>query len=251
MKKSDKLEVMQKKLDEITPYYNNPRHNDDAVEAVAASIREFGFQQPIVVDNSGVIIVGHTRLKAARRLGLETVPVVVADLDEEKANAYRLADNKTGELASWDLEALAVELEGIDMDMSQFGFEFFDEDEIIESLEDDKYTTVRNLPQYEPTGEVVFIEELCDDAKARELIQEINESELSDVEKGFLIMAAARHYRFNYKKIAEYYVEASEEMQRLMEKSALVLIDYDDAIKNGYVKLSHKLEMLMEGEGDA
>ena len=64
-------------------------------------------------------------------------------------------------------------------------------------------------------------------------------------------MAAARHYRFNYKKIAEYYVEASEEMQRLMEKSALVLIDYDDAIKNGYVKLSQKLELLMEGEGDA
>ena len=251
MKNSDKLEVMQKKLDEIRPYYNNPRHNDDAVEAVANSIREFGFQQPIVVDSDGIIIVGHTRLKAAERLGLETVPVVVADLDEEKANAYRLADNKTGELASWDLQALEVELGKIDMDMSQFGFEFVDPEEIIESLEDDKYTTVRNLPQYEPTGEVVFIEELCDDAKAKELIREINESDLSDVEKGFLQMAAARHYRFNYKKIAEYYVEASEEMQRLMEKSALVLIDYDDAIKNGYVKLSQKLELLMEGESDA
>ena len=251
MKNGEKLEVMQKNVGDITPYYNNPRHNDDAVDAVAASIREFGFQQPIVTDKDGIIIVGHTRLKAAKKLGLETVPVVVADLTEEQANAYRLADNKTGELATWDLAALEAELANIDMDMEQFGFEFIDPEEIIESLDDDKYTTITNLPQYEPTGEVVFIEELCDDAKAKELIQEINESDLSEVEKGFLQMAAARHYRFNYKKIAEYYVEASEEMQLLMEKSALVLIDYDDAIKNGYVKLSRKLEMLMEGENDA
>ena len=83
MKNGDKLEVIQKKLDEITPYENNPRHNDEAVGAVAASIREFGFQQPIVTDKDGVIIVGHTRLKAAKKLGLETVPVVVADLDEQ------------------------------------------------------------------------------------------------------------------------------------------------------------------------
>lgn len=248
MKNGEKLEVMQKNVGDITPYYNNPRHNDDAVDAVAASIREFGFQQPIVTDKDGIIIVGHTRLKAAKKLGLETVPVVVADLTEEQANAYRLADNKTGELATWDLAALEAELANIDMDMEQFGFEFIDPEEIIESLDDDKYTTITNLPQYEPTGEVVFIEELCDDAKAKELIREINESDLSEVEKGFLQMAAARHYRFNYKKIAEYYVEASEEMQRLMEKSALVLIDYDDAIKNGYVKLSRKLEELMEGD---
>lgn len=92
----DFLEVVQMKTDDIIPYDKNPRFNDNAVEAVAASIEEFGFQQPIVVDKDHVVIVGHTRLKAAKLLGRETVPVVVADLPADKANAYRLADNKTG-----------------------------------------------------------------------------------------------------------------------------------------------------------
>ena len=95
------MDVIERKLTEIYPYEHNPRKNDGAVDYVANSIREFGFKQPIVVDKNGVIIVGHTRYKAAQKLGLETAPVVVADdLDEEKARAYRLADNKTGELAN-------------------------------------------------------------------------------------------------------------------------------------------------------
>ena len=94
------MDVIERKLTEIYPYEHNPRKNDGAVDYVANSIREFGFKQPIVVDKNGVIIVGHTRYKAAQKLGLETAPVVVADdLDEEKARAYRLADNKTNELA--------------------------------------------------------------------------------------------------------------------------------------------------------
>lgn len=241
----DLTEVIQMRTDDVIPYDKNPRHNDDAVDAVAASISEFGFQQPIVVDRNNVVIVGHTRLKAAKLLGRETVPVVVADLPEEKANAYRLADNKTGELATWDLDLLAGELEKITMDMEQFGFEL-DTDDIVENFDDEKYTAVNNIPQYEPTGAVVFLEELCDDAKARELIAEINSSGLSDAEKGFLLLAATRHYRFNYKKIAEYYVDASEEMQRLMEKSALVIIDIDDAIRNGYAKLSSYIDKVEE-----
>ncbi|HBJ38540.1 MAG TPA: chromosome partitioning protein ParB, partial [Planctomycetaceae bacterium] len=85
------------------PYESNPRVNDKAVDAVAASIKEYGFSQPIVVDTYGVIIVGHTRLKAAQKLGLEYVPVVVAcHLTPEQARAYRIADNKTAELADWD-----------------------------------------------------------------------------------------------------------------------------------------------------
>ena len=118
-----KIEV--RSIDDIKPYENNPRNNDDAVDAVAKSIKEFGWQQPIVVDIEGVIIAGHTRYKAAQKLGLKTVPVVVAkDLTEEQVKAYRLADNKSGELATWDDELLEDELVGIDdIDMSQFGFE--------------------------------------------------------------------------------------------------------------------------------
>lgn len=117
-------------LNQIYPYENNPRNNDHAVAAVANSIREFGFQQPLVLDKDNVIIVGHTRYKAAQRLGLKTVPCVIADnLTEEQVKAYRLADNKVGELAEWDMELLAIELDDINFDMAEFGFEDI-EDEI-------------------------------------------------------------------------------------------------------------------------
>lgn len=119
------MKVLQRPIREITPYEKNPRNNDGAVEAVAASIREFGWQQPIVVDKNGVIIAGHTRYKAARKMGLTEVPVVVADnLTEEQIKAYRLADNKTGELAGWDFSALEEELGALtDFGMEQYGFE--------------------------------------------------------------------------------------------------------------------------------
>lgn len=122
------MEVKSLKLNEINPYENNARFNDEAVEYVTNSIREFGFQQPIVVDKDMVIIAGHTRYKAAKKLGLKTVPVVVADeLSDDKVKAYRLADNKTGEMAQWDFDKLFQELDDIDLnteiDMSEFGFE--------------------------------------------------------------------------------------------------------------------------------
>lgn len=120
------LKVVYVDIENVIPYENNPRINDDAVEKVANSIREFGWQQPIVVDKHNVIIVGHTRLKAAQMLGEKQVPVVFADLSDERAKAYRLADNKTSEFAEWDfslLEQELLELEEISFDMEQFGFE--------------------------------------------------------------------------------------------------------------------------------
>lgn len=120
------MQVENWSIDKIVPYENNPRKNDDAVDYVANSIREFGFQQPIVVDFEGVIIAGHTRYRAAQKLGLTELPVVVADgLTDEQAKAYRLADNKTGEAAGWDWQKLNEELEDIDwftIDMEKFGF---------------------------------------------------------------------------------------------------------------------------------
>lgn len=109
----------------LSPYENNPRKNETAVDAVAASIHEFGFLQPIVVDADGVIIAGHTRKKAAERLGLKTVPVLIADdLTEEQARAYRLADNKTAELSEWDFDLLVDEMGAIEsINLESFGFE--------------------------------------------------------------------------------------------------------------------------------
>lgn len=120
------MQVENWNIDDVKPYENNPRNNDEAVEYVANSIREFGFQQPLVVDSDGVLIVGHTRLKAAKELGLESVPVVVAsDLTDEQVRAYRLADNKVAEASSWDWNMLNEELENIDwldLNMEKFGF---------------------------------------------------------------------------------------------------------------------------------
>ena len=116
-------EVVSVRIDEIRPYDKNPRKNDTAVQAVANSIKQFGFRQPIVVDKHGVIIVGHTRYKAAKLLGMTEVPVVYADMKPSDAKAYRLADNKTGELATWDYEQLEAELRELtdEIDMSDFG----------------------------------------------------------------------------------------------------------------------------------
>jgi ParB-like chromosome segregation protein Spo0J len=98
-------------IERVKPYDKNPRRNDKAVEVVANSIREFGWRQPIVVDKDGVIVVGHTRYKAALKLGLKTVPVhVAADLSPQQARAYRLADNRTAETAEWDVDLLPIEL---------------------------------------------------------------------------------------------------------------------------------------------
>lgn len=108
----------------IIPYENNPRNNDKAVEAVANSIREFGFKVPIIIDKNNVIIAGHTRLKAAKKLGLTDVPVVKADdLTEDQVKAFRLADNKVSEIASWNEDLLLEELKAINLDMTQFNFE--------------------------------------------------------------------------------------------------------------------------------
>lgn len=125
---SKNLNVKMMPIEDVVPYEKNPRLNDQAVDAVASSIREFGFKVPIVVDGKGVVVSGHTRLKAAKTLGLGEVPVIVADdLDDTKIKAFRLADNKVAELADWDESLLIKELEELDdlnYDMGQFDFEF-------------------------------------------------------------------------------------------------------------------------------
>ena len=243
------MDIVNRRLAEIHPYENNPRFNDDAVDAVAASIQEFGFKVPIVLDSEGVIVAGHTRWKAALKLQLETVPCVVADdLSPEQIKAFRLADNKVAELAYWNEEALAKELEEIaDIDMSAFGFDG-EESDLGDEMEDDTYTAAVNIPQYEVTGKKPTIAEMLDTEKADTLIAKIQGSGVSEEEKAFLIRAAHRHNVFNYGNVAEYYAHASPEMQALMEESALVIIDVGNAIANGYATLMGEVLDAMEGD---
>lgn len=147
----EKTKVTYMDVDSLIPYANNPRLNDNAVDAVAASIKEFGFKVPIVVDGENVIINGHTRLKAAHKLGLKQVPVIVADdLTPEQVKAFRLADNKTSELAEWDMYKLDIELDGIaDIDMGEFGFDDIQIDGIDEEKEiiEDEVPEVQEEPK--------------------------------------------------------------------------------------------------------
>ena len=134
------MEIVTKKLTDLIPYEKNPRKNDEAVKYVANSIRDFGFKVPIVIDKNNVIVAGHTRYKASQELGLEEVPCIVADdLNEEQINAFRLADNKSGEIAEWDIDLLLGEMENIiNLDMTDYGFESLvedtDPDEVIEDV---------------------------------------------------------------------------------------------------------------------
>lgn len=138
----NKLEITYKNIDEIIPYENNPRKNDEAVQYVANSIKEFGFKVPIIIDKDGVIVAGHTRYKAANELGLKEVPVILADdLTEDQIKAFRIADNKVGEKAGWDLDKLKLELDDInlDIDMTEFGFGDFEISMLTEDMDPEGY----------------------------------------------------------------------------------------------------------------
>lgn len=147
------MQIIEKELSWLKPYAKNPRDNANAVEPVANSIKEFGFKVPIVATSDGEIINGHTRFKASKLLGLEKVPVIIADdLTDEQIKAFRLADNKTGELANWDFSLLDEELSDIiDLDMSDFGFEI---DDLIEEESEGDLDDFDDTPPEEPKAKL-------------------------------------------------------------------------------------------------
>lgn len=168
-----------KKTDELIPYVNNPRNNDQAVDAVASSIKNFGFKVPIVIDSKNEIINGHTRLKAAKKLGIEEVPVIVADdLTEDQIKAFRIADNKVAELADWDEELLLAELDMIEMDMGQFNIDMseLDLDDSSEEVVEDEFD---DTPPEEPQAKYGDIYQLgrhrlmCGDSTSVEDVEKL------------------------------------------------------------------------------
>lgn len=172
------MKIEELDVSQVYAYDGNPRNNDAAVDAVANSIKEFGFKVPIIIDRNNVIIAGHTRLKAAEKIGLQKVPVIRAnDLSDEQVKAFRLADNKVAELSEWDFGLLAGELEGIDdIDMSLFGFDLpADEDEAQEAAEDD-YEFKDAVPHVAKPGDVFALGEhrlMCGDASVRADVEKL------------------------------------------------------------------------------
>jgi DNA modification methylase len=181
------LKIEYVKTADLIPYANNPRKNDAAVDKVAESIREFGFKNPIIVDGNNEIIAGHTRLKAAEKLGMEEVPTIKAeDLTPEQVKAFRIADNKTHEFAEWDMDLLREELDGVNL------FTGFDEDELREILDNVKFSEVEEddfdpTPPEEPKSKLGDIYQLgrhrlmCGDSTDRAAVERLMDGKKADM----------------------------------------------------------------------
>lgn len=178
------MKIVMMKATELNPYQQNPRKNDEAVDAVASSIKEFGFKVPIVITRDHVIVAGHTRLKAALKLGLTEVPCIIADdLTEDQIKAFRLADNKTSELATWDFEKLESELLNIDMDMLQFGFEELEEALPVGAIDDDFEEKVPEVP-FSQTGDIYLLGNhrlMCGDSTKPEDVSKLLDNKKVDM----------------------------------------------------------------------
>lgn len=235
-------------LDRLTMHPANPRQGD--VGAVCASIEAHGFFGALVVQRStGHVLAGNHRLKAAKQLGMPEVPVTWVDVDDETATRILLADNRTSDLGTYDNDALAELLKGLaatDKGLDGLGYDGDDLDALLGDLARDAattaalggdYSTKVESPVYEPTGDAPPVTALVDGDRTRELQAAIAAAELPGDVKAFLDLAAFRHARFDYEAIANYYAHATPEVQRLMEASALVIIDYEQAVERGFVRL--------------
>ena len=224
-------------INEIKPNPQNPRFiKGDKFQKLVKSIQDFPEMlelRPIVVDSQMIVLGGNMRLKACREAGLEEVPIIIADeLTEEQKAEFIIKDNVG--FGEWDWDTLANEwdLEAL----TEWGLDI---PNMLE--EEDPYTSKIEAPIYETSNLKPLIEELVDGTKTRELLEQIEKADIDPKEKEFLKLAAQRHLVFNYAKIADYYAHSPKEVQELMQKSALVIIDFDKAIENGFVELTKNI----------
>jgi ParB-like chromosome segregation protein Spo0J len=248
--------IEQIKVDDLIPYATNSRtHSPEQVAQIAASMVEFGWTNPVLIDARGTIVAGHGRVMAARKIGMETVPCIrLGHLTPAQVRAYVIADNKLALNAGWDEAMLKAELDILKEGGFDLGLTGFSEEELESILSgenaepalSDNYTHKVEAPIYTPKGTKPAASELLDPSRAENLIREIESAKLpKDVEQ-FLKMAASRHIVFNYEKIAEFYCHADKKTQELMEDSALVIIDFKKAMQRGYAQLSVEISDAIE-----
>lgn len=244
------IEIITMKPSDIKPSPYNPRLDlqagDDEYEKIRRSVKEFGLVEPIVVNKrTGNIVGGHQRFKVIKDLGYDEILVSIVDLDDSQEKMLNIALNKiSGDWDSEKLKDLLLELDTGENDMELTGFDYEELEDMmtefhIDDEQDPSYTDKIKAPVYEPTkDEKPDLEQLYDNNKSNAMIEEIENSDIPDEIKEFLKVATYRHIVFDYANIAEYYAHADKEVQDLMEKSALVVIDYNKAIENGFVEFT-------------
>lgn len=249
---------------DLHTYPGNPNHGD--IDAIARSLGELGQYRPIVVNRGTltgrpmeVLAGNHTYLAARDVRKWQAVQAWVIDVDEEDAATIVAGDNQLaalGKTSEADLLALLSKID--DQHREAAGFTQADMDRLIRQAEaaanEDEgaggasYSSRITAPQYQITGERPAVADLVDRTKVAALMDAIADAEVPPEVNDFLMAAATRHYRFRYDRIAEFYAHAEPAVQRLMEDSALVIIDFDDAIRGGYVTLSRRLAALLKLE---
>jgi hypothetical protein len=245
MQKNKNMKIEYINTSDLIPYANNAKiHDEIQIEQIKQSIKSYGFNDPVAIWKNNEIIEGHGRVLAAKDLGIEQIPIIRLDnLSDKQRREYMLVHNQLTMNTGFDAELLDAELQELDFDEFDYGFET---NNLSENDENNPYTAKVDIPHYAVTNEEITLNDCYNTDKTKELIEEIKTSNVSEDEKKFLIAAAKRHICFNYRNIAEYYAKANKEMQQLMEKSALVIIDYENAISNGYAKLYNELTLLRE-----
>lgn len=232
---------------------NARKHDEKNLSAIANSLKLFGQRKAIVVQKKGMVVrAGNGTLEAAKRLGWSEIAAVVIDDDNTTAAQYAIADNRSAELADWDTDALGTLLSEWDEDVQrQLGFDEGDLKQLEAQLEDqeaelsENYTRKIKPPLYEPKGHQPAVTELFDRSKTINLQQQIEATKGLDPElREFLMAAAERHTAFHFARIAEFYCHLPEELQKLFEDSALVIIDFNRAIELGFVKMTERLQQL-------
>jgi hypothetical protein len=231
------------KISKIKANADNPRIiKNDKFKKLVKSIQEFPEMlklRPIVVDEDMIVLGGNMRLKASKAAGLKEVWIEVAEgLTEEQKKEFIVKDNVG--FGEWEWDMLANEWDSVQL--AEWGLDVWQDPEPEAEVKDEIYTKNIEAPTYEPKNEKPKEEELYNEDKVKELIKKIGLSNIEKEEKEFLIKAAYRHTVFNYQSIADFYAHSNKEVQSLMEDSALVIIDFNKAIENGYVKLSKEIE---------
>lgn len=258
-------EVQYRSIEDLTPHPDNYKtHPEEQIEEIRRSIREFGIYKNIVATTDDTILAGHGVVEAAGREGYEQIPVYVipAERDDPLAKKIIAADNELSKMAVEDEDALADLLTSVyeseSVDLGGSGFEIDDLDELFDNIgqppdiegdgdegEQQRYLDKVETPTYEPTGDQPDVDSLYEAGRVRQIFDLIEDADLPEEVERFLRVSAYRHVKLDFERIADYYAHAPPEVQAIMEKSALVILDLDDAIEEGYIELTKEVREIL------